>query len=413
MAANARGGTHAALLFVDLDRFKTVNDTLGHDMGDRLLKQVAQRLLAGVRAEDTVARFGGDEFVVMLTGLSAVEHEALEQTEIAGQKLLATLRQVYLLDPVEYFITPSIGVTLFVAQPADTDALLIQADMAMYRMKEGGRNGLRFFDPGMEHAVLQRAAQESDLRNAVEQGQFVLHYQAQMEGERLSGAEALVRWQHPLRGMVAPADFIPLAEETGLIVGLGYWVLEQACRQLLLWQSHPRLQQLSVAVNVSARQFRQTDFVQQVHAVLEKTGVNPLRLKMELTESLLVDDVEAVIEKMDALKALGVGFALDDFGTGFSSLSYLKRFPLDQLKIDQSFVRDVLTDHNDAAIAKTIIALAHSLGLGVIAEGVETSEQRDFLAQAGCCVFQGYLFSRPLPAEEFEAFAMRGDCAGA
>jgi len=408
MASNARSGAHAALLFVDLDRFKTVNDTLGHDVGDRLLKQVALRLLACVRSEDTVARFGGDEYIVLLTGLSAVQRDAVEQADVVGQKILARLREVYQLDPVNYFITPSIGITLFVAEPADTDALLIQADIAMYRMKEVGRNGLRFFDPEMENAVLQRAALESDLRSAVDQGQFVLHYQPQMGDNRLTGTEALVRWMHPTRGVVSPAEFIPLAEETGLIVDLGYWILREACTQLVIWQAHPRLHHLTVAVNVSAVQFRQVDFVKRVQALLQETGINPLRLKIELTESLFADNIELIIEKMNALKAMGVGLSLDDFGTGFSSLSYLKRFPLDQLKIDQSFVRDVLTDLNDAAIAKTIITLARSLDLDVIAEGVETIEQRDFLTQAGCRMFQGYLFSRPLAAEKFELFALKG-----
>ena len=277
-----------------------------------------------------------------------------------------------------------------------------QADLAMYKSKAAGRNALRFFDPDMETSVMERAALEADLREAIEQRQFLLHYQPQLADGRLTGCEVLVRWQHPLRGMVSPAEFIPLAEETGLILPLGHWVLEAACRQLAHWAARPATADLTLAVNVSAHQFRQAGFVDQVLAVLKNTGANPQRLKLELTESLLVDNVEDIIGKMFALKAKGVGFSLDDFGTGYSSLAYLKRLPLDQLKIDQSFVRDVLSDPNDAAIARTVIALAASLGLGVIAEGVETEAQRDFLAASGCHAYQGYLFSRPLPVDKFE-----------
>ena len=406
VASNRRSAEHAALLFVDLDRFKLVNDTLGHDIGDHLLKQVSERMLTCVRAEDTVARFGGDEYIVMLTGLSAIERVAAQQARNVGEKILSKLRQAYQMDSGEYLITPSIGVTIFGADLADIDALLVQADMAMYRMKEDGRNGLRFFDPEMENEILRRAAMEVDLRNAIEQKDFILHYQPQMNDTTLVGVEALVRWVHPKRGMVFPNDFIPLAEQTGLIVGLGNWVLEEACRQLTIWQSRPYLQHVTIAVNVSVHQFRQADFVQQVQGVLERTGADSRLLKIELTESLFADDVDLIIEKMETLKHQGVSFSLDDFGTGFSSLSYLKRFPLDQLKIDKSFVRDVLEDPNDAAIVKTIIALANSLGLKVIAEGVETEAQRDFIAQAGCQMYQGYLFSRPLAVESFEAFAL-------
>jgi diguanylate cyclase (GGDEF)-like protein/PAS domain S-box-containing protein len=406
MAASSRDGSHGALLFIDLDNFKTLNDTLGHDMGDLLLKQVAQRLSTCVREGDTVARLGGDEFVVMLASLSMGETEAAASTEAVADKILAALNQIYQLGSVAYHSTPSIGVTLFKGQRFAIDDLMKQADLAMYRSKAAGRNAIRFFDPAMESAVLERAALEDDLRRAIEANQFLLHYQAQVVGDgRLTGAEVLVRWQHPRRGMVSPVDFIPMAEETGLILPLGHWVLQTACTQLAIWATRPEMAHLTVAVNVSAHQFRQADFVEQVLAVVNTTGVNPQRLKLELTESLLVSNIDDVIEKMFALKAKGVGFSLDDFGTGYSSLSYLKRLPLDQLKIDQSFVRDVLNDPNDAAIAKTIIALAQSLGLGVIAEGVEIAAQRDFLASAGCHAYQGYFFSRPLPLESFEAFA--------
>jgi diguanylate cyclase (GGDEF)-like protein/PAS domain S-box-containing protein len=407
VTASTRNGSYCALLFLDLDKFKALNDTLGHDMGDLLLKQVGERLTGCVRAGDTVARLGGDEFVVMLANLSLNQEDAANQTEIIGEKILAALNRTYQLKDVEYHSTPSIGATVFSGPITEIEAILKQADLAMYKAKEAGRNTLRFFDPNMEIAVMKRAALEHDLRLAITGSQFLLHYQPQLENGRLTGSEALVRWRHPERGMVSPADFIPLAEETGLILPLGHWVLESACAQLAQWASRPALAHLTVAVNVSARQFSQPDFVDQVLKALRHAGANPQRLKLELTESLLVDNVEEVIEKMGALKARGVGFSLDDFGTGYSSLSYLKRLPLDQLKIDQSFVRDVLIDPNDAAIAKTIIALARSLGLTVIAEGVETEAQQNFLASSGCHAYQGYFFSRPLPVAGFDEFAKR------
>ncbi len=408
MAASSRSGNFGALLLIDLDNFKTLNDTRGHDIGDLLLQQVAQRLLLCVREGDTVARLGGDEFVAVLAGLNTGKGDAATDIETVAEKILAALNQSYALGDVAHHSTASIGVTLFRGDLASCDDLMKQADLAMYKSKAAGRNVVRFFDPTLESAVKDRAAMEHDLRRAVAEKQFVLHYQAQVVDEgRLTGAEVLVRWQHPQRGMVPPAEFIPLAEITGLILPLGRWVLETACRQLALWATRPEMAHLTVAVNVSAHQFRQADFVDQVLAVLRDTGANPQRLKLELTESLLVANVEEVIEKMFALKARGVGFSLDDFGTGYSSLSYLKRLPLDQLKIDQSFVRDVLTDPNDASIAKTIIALAQNLGLGVIAEGVETEAQRDFLASSGCHAYQGYFFSRPLPLEGFEEFPQR------
>jgi len=296
-------------------------------------------------------------------------------------------------------------------QQEAVDEPLKRADLAMYQAKAAGRNTLRFFDPQMQAVVSARAELETSLRQAtLAKDQFVLYYQAQVTGEgKLTGAEALLRWKHPQRGMVSPSEFIPLAEETGVILQLGHWVLETACGQLARWASRAEMAHLTIAVNVSARQFHQRDFVEQVLAVLAHTGSNPQRLKLELTESLLISNVEDVIAKMTALKAQGVGFSLDDFGTGYSSLSYLKRLPLDQLKIDQGFVRDILVDPNDAAIAKMVVALAGSLGLAVIAEGVETEAQRDFLADQGCHAYQGYLFSRPLPLDAFEAFALNFD----
>jgi diguanylate cyclase (GGDEF)-like protein/PAS domain S-box-containing protein len=412
MAASLRHGHHGALLFIDLDNFKTLNDTQGHEMGDLLLKQVASRLKQCVRDEDTVARQGGDEFVVLLSELGTVEQEAASASESIAEKILAALNQNYQVGHLLHHSTASIGVTLFKGNIASVDDLMKQADLAMYRAKAAGRNVVRFFDPAMEAIVKVRAELEDDLRQAIDEQQFLLHYQPQVVGEgRVTGAEVLVRWQHPQRGMVSPAEFIPLAEETDLILPLGKWVLETACNKLAAWSTQPGMAALSIAVNVSAKQFRQRDFVEQVLAVVKQSGANPHRLKLELTESLLVDDVEQIIEKMHRLKAKGISFSLDDFGTGYSSLSYLKRLPLDQLKIDQSFVRDVLSDPNDAAIAKTIVALGQSLGLAVIAEGVETQAQRDFLASSGCHAYQGYFFSKPLAVDSFERFVERGDSA--
>ena len=406
LAASSRSGSYGALLFIDLDNFKTLNDTQGHEVGDVLLRQVAQRLKPCLREGDTVARLGGDEFVVLLVGLSSCQEDAAADTEVVAAKVLDSFKVAHQLGEISHHSTASIGVTLFNDGGASVDDLMKQADLAMYKSKKAGRNLVSFFDPTLESSVKDRVALENDLRQAVAQNQFRLHYQAQVVDEgRLTGAEVLVRWQHPRRGVVPPADFIPLAEETGLILPLGQWVLETACTQLAIWAARPDVAHLTIAVNVSATQFHRKDFVEQVLSILDSTGANPQRLKLELTESLLVSNVNEIIEKMSALKAKGVGFSLDDFGTGYSSLSYLKRLPLDQLKIDQSFVNDVLSDPNDAAIARTIIALARSLGLGVIAEGVETAAQRDFLADSGCHAYQGYFFSRPLPLQEFDELA--------
>ncbi len=408
LAASSRHRRNGALFFIDLDHFKTINDTLGHDKGDQLLQQVAQRLENSVREGDSVARLGGDEFVLLLSDLSESAQEALIQAETVGEKILATLNQPYVICGSEHHGSASIGITLFADHRETVDDLLKRADLAMYRAKDAGRNAVCFFDPEMQAAVSSRAGLEADLRVAVLQNQFVLFYQPQVDilGQ-LIGVEVLLRWTHAARGSVSPGAFIPLAEETGLILPLGQWVLETACAQLAEWSKCPKMSRLLVAVNVSARQLRHPDFVDQVMAALERYGANPSRLKLELTESLLVANVEDTIAKMNALKAKGVGFSLDDFGTGYSSLSYLKRLPLDQLKIDQSFVRDILIDPNDAAIAKTIVALGESLGLTVIAEGVETEEQRVMLASQGCLAYQGYLFSRPLPIDAFELFANR------
>ena len=361
-----------------------------------------------MREGDTVARLGGDEFVVMLEGLGNTTVEATSQAELVGIKILEALDQPYTIQDQHHHNTASIGVTLFGDQKSSLDDLLKQADLAMYRAKASGRNALRFFDPEMQSVVAARFAMDADFREGLRQNQFSLHYQAQVDHlNRVTGAEALLRWTHPQRGSVSPGEFIPLAEETGLILPLGLWVLETACQQLEVWAGSLETAQLTLAVNVSAHQFRQRDFVEQVVSVLERTASDPGKLKLELTESLLLDDIEDVVAKMNALKARGVCFSLDDFGTGYSSLSYLKRLPLDQLKIDQSFVRDVMVDPNDAAIARTIVGLAHSLGLGVIAEGVETEEQLLFLASHGCHAYQGYLFSRPLPIDAFTELVSR------
>ena len=408
LSASSRSRIFGALLFIDLDKFKTLNDTLGHPTGDLLLQRVARQLTTQVRDGDTVARFGGDEFMILLVELSSDEADAASKARSISTTILKSLNQTYELSAVTYHGTASIGVTLFRGDISDIDDLLKQADLAMYKSKEGGRNSVRFFDPSLESAVRERAALEENLQRAVDENQFLLHYQAQVVGKgRVTGAEVLMRWQHPEQGLVSPALFIPLAEETGLILPMGKWVMEAACTQLAKWAIHPRLAELTIAVNVSVRQFRQTDFVDQVLEALQRTGANPRQLKLELTESLLAENMGDIIQKMFALKGKGVGFSLDDFGTGYSSLSYLKRLPLDQLKIDQSFVRDVLNDSDDAAIARTIVALGQSLGMAVIAEGVETEEQREVLASLGCHAYQGNLFSRPLPVEDFEVFAMR------
>ena len=387
-----------ALLFIDVDNFKDLNDTLGHLMGDELLCQIAQRLRNNTRQQDTLSRQGGDEFVVMLQGLDTAATTAAQQVRQAAQKLLDCLSEPYVLQGQPYDTSVSIGVTMFSADAVSRDDLLKQADLAMYQAKADGRNTLRFFTPEMQAQVSARTALEADLHQALSSNEFRLYYQPQVNSAgQPMGVEALVRWQHPERGLVSPAEFIPVAETSGLILPLGQWILMTACRQLVAWSSEAGKEQWFIAVNISARQFRQTDFVQQVQSALQSSGANPQLLELELTESQLVDDVDSVIAKMGALKALGVRFSLDDFGTGYSSLSILKRLPLDQLKIDQSFVRDLLTDPQDASIVRAIVTLSTSLELQVIAEGVETREQRDALLALGCQHFQGYLFGRPAP----------------
>ena len=403
LATSARDRSAGALLFIDLDNFKDLNDTQGHDVGDSLLQQVAYRLVACVREVDTVARLGGDEFVVMLQALGGDIAVATAQAEMVGKKLLTQLNQTYVLGKLEHHSTPSIGVAMFRDQQQSVDELLKQADLAMYESKSAGRNTLRFFDPAMQALVAERTALEADLRQGLKRNELVVYYQPVVDIHgRVAGAEALVRWHHPLQGLVPPNRFIPMAEQTGLILPLGDFVLETACKQLAQWSQHSVTADLTIAVNVSARQFKHPDFVQHVMTLLQKTQASAHLLKLELTESMLLGDTQDAVGKMAELRAQGVKFSLDDFGTGYSSLSYLIMLPLEQLKIDQSFVRDVLSDPNDAAIARTVLALGTSLGLSVVAEGVETQGQREFLMEAGCKWFQGYLFGKPVPIADFK-----------
>ncbi|NEX18172.1 MAG: diguanylate cyclase [Halochromatium sp.] len=404
LATIRRTGDLGALLFIDLDHFKDLNDSLGHDMGDHLLQQVAERLVSSVRARDTVARLGGDEFVVVVEGLSDETDQAVLQTRAVADKVQQALGEPYTLGGKPHHLTPSIGATLIDDADTSVDDLLKRADLAMYAAKDAGRNTFRFFDPKTQIALEQRTKLEAHLREGLLSKQFVLHYQAQVDSAgTLIGAEALVRWAHPERGLLGPGIFIHLAEESGLILPLGEWVLHAACSQLSDWAQEPSSAQRSLAVNISARQFRDPNFIAMVrHAVLSHR-IDPSLLELELTESLLLEDVEDTITKMTALRGLGLRFALDDFGTGYSSLAYLKRLPLDALKIDRSFVDDVTNDSNAAAIVRAILALAPQLGLSVIAEGVETSAQRRFLTRNGCNAFQGYLFGRPGPPEALAA----------
>ncbi len=405
LASCARTGRHCALLLIDLDNFKSVNDTLGHAAGDDLLRVVAQRLSTLVRQGDSVARLGGDEFVVLLEDLGTQQAEAAALAEALGEKILSHLGAPVRLGHHDTRCTCSVGVTVFRDHHLAPEDMIRQADIAMYEAKNSGRNLLRFFDPRMQELINARVSLERDLHAAIDARQFVLHYQIQVDSAFLPvGAEALIRWMHPERGLVAPGRFIPLAEETGLIVPIGQWVLDAACEQLERWRRNPLTRDLVLAINVSSKQFRGPVFVDDVRDALRRYRVNPAQLKLELTESMLIEDFEEIVATMNALKALGVRFSLDDFGTGYSSLQYLKRLPLDQLKIDQSFVRDIAIDPNDHAIVRTVIAVARSLNLDVIAEGVETDEQRNLLVQAGCTHFQGYFFGKPASAETLESF---------
>ena len=408
LSSNTRIGREGALLLIDLDNFKSLNDTLGHHVGDLYLQQIAQRLISCVRKGDTVARLGGDEFVILLETLSGQPMEAATQVRIVGEKILTSLSQPYQLETNEYHSTASVGATLFTGHSLATDELLKQADIAMYQAKKAGRNTVRFFDGKMQERISARFSLEGELRKALGNRQFQLHYQIQVDdSNRAIGAEALIRWNHPLRGMVSPLQFIPLAEETGLILPIGLWVLETACAQLKSWERESSTRDLVLAVNVSAKQFRQAGFVDRVHDAVRRHAINPTRLKLELTESMLVNDIEGIIATMNMLNEIDIQFSMDDFGTGYSSLQYLKRLPLDQLKIDMSFTRDLAVD-SDNTIVKTIIAMARSLNLDVIAEGVGTEEQRQLLSSYGCHHYQGYLFGRPVPIKQFEVLVKQG-----
>ncbi len=418
MLAGQRSGTYGALIFLDMDNFKPLNDRHGHGAGDLLLAEVARRLKSCVRQIDTVARFGGDEFVVLLEDLTSDKAQAHSQADMVAGKILSLLADSYVLQTVtgefgvpqtiEHKCTASIGVALFLGQDSTGEEVLKWADLAMYNAKDAGRNTVCFCDAQMWNENTTRQILEEDLHDAVLKKQFCVYFQAQFDRRnQVIGADALLRWQHPSRGWVSPREFIPKAERTGLILPMGLWVLESACVQLALWDKRVETADLTVTVNVSGRQLVQRDFVDQVMAILARTGAKPQRLKLEMKESVLIADVESVITKISALKAEGIGISLDDFGKGYSSLSSLNRLPLDQIKIDQDFVRDILIDPDDAAIAKMVVALADSMEVAVIAEGVETQAQRDFLAELGCHKYQGHLLSPALPAHEFEALLAR------
>jgi diguanylate cyclase (GGDEF)-like protein/PAS domain S-box-containing protein len=404
MEVSSRLFNNFAILFLDLDHFKNLNDTLGHDMGDLLLKQVATRLKDCTREGDTVSRFGGDEFVILLEGLSVQPIESATQAEHIANKILSALNQPYQLVSHDYIISTSIGIAVFNHHQPDVEALLKQADIAMYQAKSDGRHALRFYDPQMQSTITAHAQLEKELNQAITQQQFQLYYQIQVDSlDQPVGAEVLIRWIQPERGLISPLDFIPLAEQNGTILIIGQWVLDAACRQLKIWQQDALTRNLTLSVNVSAKQLKQADFVSQVMRTLQQHAINPARLKLELTESLLQENIEDMIAKMKTLAEIGIQFSLDDFGTGYSSLQYLKRLPLYQLKIDKSFIDTLATNKDDQAIVRTIIAMAQSLGLSVIAEGVETKEQRQCLLNEGCMHYQGYLFGKPMPIDEFEA----------
>ncbi len=397
---SARTGQHGALLFLDLDHFKELNDSLGHTYGDELLRNVATRLLDAVREGDSVARLGGDEYVVLIEALHTDMAEAALQAEGVAKKVMHALVQPYKLFGHDYQCTPSIGIALFLESHESQDDIIKKADAAMYQAKAAGRNAIRFFDEAMQQALAHRAQLDRELRRAVANGEFILHFQRQVgRDQQTLGAEALIRWQHPQRGLIGPGAFIELAEETGQIILIGTWVIREACRVLKTWELDATRREWTLAVNVSALQFAQSDFVEVVAHALTDFDFRPEKLKLELTESMVVGDIDGVIARMQAIRDLGVAFSLDDFGTGYSSLSHLKRLPLHQLKIDQSFVRDLSTDQNAQAIARAIIGMAISLGLYVIAEGVESSEQFAFLSSLGCHAFQGYLLGRPVPED--------------
>ena len=397
LAKARRSGKKSALLYLDLDLFKKINDSLGHQAGDRVLCEVARRIRRIVRKADTVARLGGDDFVIILE-----EVDGVSRITRVAQKIREVLSEVVFVGDHRLYVSASIGISLFPDDGQDVERLLRAAEMAMYRAKEEGRNGYQLYQEKMNSRAQEMLLMESHLREALEKEQLVLHYQPQvvLSTGRHVGAEALLRWEHPERGLIGPDQFIPLAEETGLIVPIGEWVIRNACRQLKRWMDRG-LPPMLIAVNVSARQFRQSNIIQLVSDILLETGLPPELLELEITESTIMNDVEAAIVTMENLNSLGVKIAIDDFGTGYSSLAYLKKFPIQKLKVDRTFVRDISCDPNDAGIVSAIIAMAHTLNLEVVAEGIETLDHLQFLQKTGCEVGQGYLFSRPVPQEEF------------
>ena len=399
-----RHQNHNAVLFIDLDNFKNLNDTQGHNVGDLLLIETASRLKSCIRDSDTIGRIGGDEFVVIMQNLDPEVDKAAAAAETLCKSILFEVSKPYMLDDLEYFGSASIGVCLFSKKGISVNELLKRADTAMYQAKNSGRNASRFFDPEMQASLEARSALEKDLRNALKEKQFKLYYQMQVDNQRnIIGAEALIRWMHPKSGLINPLNFIPLAEETSLIIPIGLWVLDEACAQLKNWQSEPITAGLTISINVSARQFHQTDFVEQVINTVQKHEINPENLKLELTESLVLNNIDETILKMNILKKLGIQFSLDDFGTGYSSLSYLTKLPLDELKIDRSFVKNIFTNEKDSIVVQTIIGMAQTLEFQVIAEGVETEHQWSFLVEHGCKFCQGYYFGRPVPEKVFQA----------
>ncbi len=410
MKEAALSHVYTALIFIDLDNFKILNDTLGHEMGDILLQSVAKRLQTLAKNGNALARLGGDEFVLILKNLSTDETKATNECMRTATQLLTLLQEPYRLKWAEHKSSASLGITLFNSEHISIDTLMKQAELALYKSKECGRNAFKFFEPAMESSLKERAEIEKELREAINKGEFVLFYQAQIdESKKVVGAEALVRWNHPTKGLISPLVFIPVAEECDIILKLGDWILKSACDELQRWSSIDAMKKITLAINISVKQFSQSNFVKNTLSIIKESGANPRLIKLEITESMLVEDKEGIIEKMGKLKEVGIRFSLDDFGTGYSSLSYLKQLPLNQLKIDKSFVKDILTDKNDEIICKSTIAIAHTMGLNVIAEGVETQEQREMLNSIGCATYQGYLFSKPIPSREFEIFVIEHD----
>ncbi len=406
LSDSALSGQEGALLFIELDKFKVLNNTMGHSLGDLLLQRVAERLVRSLPTADTTGRIGGDEFVVLLRDLGHDPATAEDKARTVATHVLESMAEPFPLGDYLHYGTASIGVARFGARSGEVSDLLKQADLAVYQAKEMGGNTVAFFNLAVQTAITASAALGADLRMALRMGgQLFVYYQAQCDrAHRITGVEALLRWQHPARGLVSPTDFIPVAENTGLILPLGQWVLEQACDQLAAWARRPETAHLSIAVNVSVRQFGHPEFVNHVMATVARYQVQPHLLRLELTESLLIGRLDITLARMKTLKQFGVSFSLDDFGTGYSSLAYLKRLPLDQLKIDKSFVADLLTNASDAAIVRTVIGLAHSLNLLVVAEGVETEAQKAFLMDSGCDLFQGFLLAKPTLAQDVETF---------